>query len=174
LVPSRALQIKRSNKGLLLPGPEPRTIPLGLARGIKMHVDFAYQTQAFFGLYAFELNRHLRRLLRRGDRAFDVGAQRGYLSPLIARQTKAQVAAFECDDWWFDAMRRNFGLNPELDDLIVPVHGAVGLGGGAIGLDQWSGRRGFVPDFIKLESTAGSPMRCVPANASSASARRLF
>ena len=35
----------------LLPKPGVRTIPAGLARGVKMPIDFAYQTRTYLGLY---------------------------------------------------------------------------------------------------------------------------
>ena len=120
-----------------------------------MQIDFATQTHHYFGLYEVELNRYLRRILRRGIRSFDIGVQHGYDSLLIAQNTRAAVAAFECDDACLGLMSRNFALNPELAPLIRPVHGVVGTGRGEIRLDEWAHDSGFIPDFIKLDIDGG-------------------
>jgi hypothetical protein len=147
--------VKRALKTILFPSAGPRRLPVGLARGIRMHIDFTTQTHHYFGLYEVELNRHLRRILRRGVRSFDVGVQHGYDSLLIAKLTRARVAAFECDDACFEEMEQNFALNPQLRALIQPVRGIVGNGQGEIRLDQWAYNDGWVPDFIKLDIDGG-------------------
>jgi hypothetical protein len=147
--------MKQAVKRIVFGSPRPRRLPLGLARGIRMHIDFATQTHHYFGLYEAELNRHLRPILRRGVRSFDIGVQHGYDSLLIAQRTGAPVAAFERDEACFEEMERNFALNPQLEPLIRPVHGTVGNGAGEIGLDQWAYHDGFVPDFIKLDIECG-------------------
>jgi hypothetical protein len=147
--------MKQELKNILLPGAGPRRLPLGLARGIHMHIDFTTQTHHYFGLYEVELNRHLRRVLRRGIRSFDIGVQHGYDSLLMAQCTRAPVAAFECDEASFVEMDRNFALNPQLRPLIRPVRGIVGDGQDNIRLDHWAYNDGFVPDFIKIDIDGG-------------------
>ncbi len=117
-----------------------------------MHIDFARQTRAYLGLYEIELNRHLRRILRPGVSAFDVGAQHGYDSLVIAKLTHAPVAAFECDSDCLAGMNESFGLNPHLAPLIRSVSGMVGHD---LGLDEWAYGGGFIPDFIKLDIEGG-------------------
>jgi hypothetical protein len=120
-----------------------------------MHIDFASQTRMYLGLYELELDRHLRRILRPGVTAFDVGAQHGYDSLAIAKRTGARVAAFECDNACLHGMSDSFALNPELAPLIEPVPATVGTAAGEVGLDEWAYSRGFVPDFIKIDIEGG-------------------
>ncbi len=89
--------MKQAVKRVVLPSPGPRRLPVGIARGVRMRIDFATQTRTYLGLYEIELNRHLRRALRGGMTAFDVGAQHGYDSLVIAKHTRSPVAAFECE-----------------------------------------------------------------------------
>jgi len=89
------------------PGAGPRRIPIGIGRGLTMHIDFAEQTRTYLGLYEIELNRYLRRILKPGCTAFDIGAQYGYDSLVIAARTGARVAAFECEPVYARIMERN-------------------------------------------------------------------
>lgn len=132
-------------------GPAPRTVIAGVARGVRMRIDFSSQTRLYLGLYEIELDRHLRRLLRPGVTAYDVGAQHGYDALAIAKRTGARVAAFERDDECLQGMRESFGLNPWLAGLIEPVEATVGSGPTDLHLDDWAYNGGFVPDFIKLD-----------------------
>jgi hypothetical protein len=136
-----------------LPPPGPRRMPLGVSRGITMHVDFASQTRAFLGLYELELGRHLRRLCPLGSRAFDVGGQFGYDALVLAKLGGAAVASFEADAGCVATMRENFALNPLLGSLITPVTAWVGNGDdGTLALDDFAhSPQGFVPDVIKID-----------------------
>jgi len=149
--------LKSAIKGAILPrGCAPRTVPFGIARGLRMQIDFAHQTRIYLGLYEIELDRFLRRMLCPGLAAFDVGAQHGYDSLAIAKRTQAPVAAFECDGVCLAHMRESFALNPEVSALIHPVHAFVGPGDDQVELDAWAyGEDGFVPDFIKLDIEGG-------------------
>jgi hypothetical protein len=120
-----------------------------------MHIDFQHQTRTYFGLYELELSRYLKRILRPGVTAFDVGAQHGYDSLVIAKRTRTSVAAFECDATCVAAMTASFALNPTLATLIRSVQGLVGDEAGQVGLDDWAYNSGFVPDFIKLDIDGG-------------------
>jgi hypothetical protein len=143
-------------KRALLPPPGPRRLPLGIARGVRMEVDFAYLTRTYLGLYEVELNRHLRRILKPGITAFDVGAQNGYDALVIAKRTRAPVASFECDARQVARMAQTFALNPELEGLIRPVEAMVGDADTELGLDEFAfSDAGFVPDFIKLDIDGG-------------------
>ena len=143
--------MKQAAKRLLLPRPGPRRLRFGIGRGIRMQIDFQHQTRTYCGLYETELNRHLRRLLRPGMTALDVGAAVGYDSLVIARHTLAPVVAFERSGETVEAMVRNVALNPGLADLIRVEQASVGTGPGEVGLDDWCESEGFVPGFIKLD-----------------------
>ena len=144
--------MKQAIKAALLPSPGPRCLPLGLGRGLRMQIDFRHQTRTYLGLYEIELDRHLRRILRPGMSSFDVGAQHGYDSLVVAKRTRARVAAFECDAGCISGMRESFALNPDLAPLIQPVQATVGFD---LGLDEWAYGDGFVPDFIKVDIEGG-------------------
>jgi Methyltransferase FkbM domain len=148
--------VKQALKKAVLPDPGPRRFRFGIARGCRMLVDFDSQTHIYLGLYEMELNRYLRRLLRSGTTTFDVGVQHGYDSLLVANQTRASVASFECDPKCIERMRLNFALNSEIEGLITIIEGTVGDGADDIRLDQWAyGEKGFVPDLIKIDIDGG-------------------
>ena len=147
--------MKQAIKRIVLPAPGPRRLPVGIGRGVRMWIDFQHQTRTYLGLYEIELNRHLRRILRPGVTALDVGAQHGYDSLVIAKHTRTSVAAFECDAACVVRMTESFALNPTLASLIRPVQAMVGDDVGHLGLDEWAYDGGFVPDFIKLDIDGG-------------------
>jgi Methyltransferase FkbM domain len=147
--------LKQRTKEVLLPEPGPYAVPFGIARGVRMNVDFAFQTRTFFGLYEIELNKFLRDVLRPGVKAFDVGGQYGYDALVIAKRTQAPVATFECDAHCMELMKGNFALNPELAPVIRPVEATVGDAVDQLGLDDWIATDGFIPDFIKVDIDGG-------------------
>ena len=143
--------MKQAAKRWLLPGPGPRRLRLGIARGVCMEIDFLDQTRMYCGLYETELNHHLRRFLRPGVAALDVGAAVGYDSLVIARHTHAPVVAFERSAEAVEVMLSNIALNPGLADLIRVEEASVGCGPGEVGLDEWCEREEFAPGFIKVD-----------------------
>jgi hypothetical protein len=148
--------MKQTVKRALLPAPGPRRLPLGIASGVRMQIDFQHQSRTYLGLYEIELNRPLRRILRPGVTAFDVGAQHGYDALVIAKHTQARVVSFECEEECVRGMDATFALNPELAPLVTTVEAMVGDGDGALGLDEYAyGDDGFVPDFVKLDIEGG-------------------
>jgi hypothetical protein len=133
---------------------KPRRIPLGPARGMKMQVDFRYDTAFFLGVYETELNDQYRALVHKSDTCFDVGAHRGWDSLLLSKLNGgAPVLAFDNNLANVAATERNAALN----GLPVRAINAFvnGQGGdGAITLDE-AARKYFVPDFIKMDIEGG-------------------
>lgn len=84
----------------------------------------------------------LRRLLRRGDRFIDVGANIGVYS-LIAAECGAEVIAFEPGTAAIAALRRNVALN-DLGGRIEVRQEAVGAGSGEIEFVDGVGTMGHV------------------------------
>jgi hypothetical protein len=84
-------------KSRLLPiGPAPRTVPLGLFRGLRLRLDFASQLQIFLGLWERETYSFVRRWSPRCHTAIDVGACRGEFTLLFLTQLQMrQVIAIE-------------------------------------------------------------------------------
>jgi hypothetical protein len=138
-------------RAVLPAGTAPRTVKAGIARGVRMNLDFAEHTRMYLGLYELEIDRHLRRILAPGVSCFDVGAQHGYDALAMAKRTGARIAAFECQPSALAGMQASFALNPALAGLIEPVHAMVGNAPGCLGLDEWAYGPGFVPDFIKVD-----------------------
>lgn len=143
---------KQTIKRAVLPSPGVRRLRFGLARGVRMRIDFENQTRTYLGMYETELNKSLRKILRPGVTSFDIGAQYGYDALLIAKHTRATVASFECDPNCVAQMTGNFALNPDLVHLIRPVMARVG---DELSLDEWAFGEGFVPDFIKFDIEGG-------------------
>ena len=137
-------------KRKLLPsGLVPRTLPMGLGRGIVMDIDFAHETRLFLGLYELEVARHIRRMCSPGAVSYDVGGQHGYDALVFAKLTGGRVESFECSDSAVARMRHSFGQNAELASLINLVHAMVGAGNdGTLALDEHGGPR---PDFLKVD-----------------------
>ena len=162
--------MKRLAKRVLLPPSGAHSMPVGIGRGIRMNFDFSRNTRLYAGLYEKELNRHLRRLLKPGTTAFDVGAQLGYYSLVIAGLTRSAVAAFECDPACVGVMERNLALNPALADVVelVPRLSATvrtRSESTIMHIRSWVSR----PASSRSTSTAASWLFCAPRVAFSAS-----
>ena len=129
-----------------------RRIPFGPAAGVVMDIDFAHQTRMFLGLYEFELNARFRRLVRPGARCFDVGANVGYHSLMLAKLSRRPVVAFEPDPEALARLRANLALNPFEIHVVTQAVGAAdsATAGGTITLDRAS-RDHFMPDFVKMD-----------------------
>lgn len=141
-----------AKRAILPTGLHERTLPLGLARGLRMDIDFAHETRMYLGLYEIEMNRHLRRICTPGITSFDVGAQQGFDALVFAKLTGARVASFEREEGLVSRLQHTIALNPDLAHLIEPVLATVGSGedGRSMTLDGYADRH-FVPDFIKID-----------------------
>ncbi len=141
-------------------GKRRRRLPLGIARGISLDIDFSVQTKIFLGLYEIELNRYLRRLCRPGFNCFDVGAQFGYDALVLAKLSGGRVASFECDPDMYLELERNLRYNERLRRNIESVQGYIASHTdeqrGWLSLDDVAFDDGmFVPDFIKIDIEGG-------------------
>ncbi len=87
------MSLRRMVKGTILPS-EPRvvTIPFGLYRGLRLKIDFQFQSQFYLGLYEAETNRAIRSVLHRAKWMIDIGAGAGELSILFKRAGATVVA----------------------------------------------------------------------------------
>jgi precorrin-6B methylase 2 len=146
---------------LLPDGPAVRRIPLGLARGVRMEIDFSFQSRLYAGIFEIELARTFRALCRPGTDCFDVGAREGYFTLALAKLSAGgRVLAFEVDPGWCASLRRNIDANPflvprpEVRQAHVAAstdqeRGDVTLDDSAFSVD------GFVPDLIKIDIEGG-------------------
>jgi len=153
---SLPLKLLRQCKNGVLPGGEHvRALPLGIARGLRVSLDFRHQTRLFLGLYEIELNRHIRRLCCAHDNVFDVGGSIGYDALIFARLTGGRVISFEADSNIAVRLARTFQANPALrpnleivrafvSDIVDPPSDQTTLDAIAYG-------DGFVPQIIKID-----------------------
>jgi hypothetical protein len=87
------MSLRRAIKRVILPT-KPRivTIPFGLYCGLRLKIDFQYQSQFYLGLYEAETNRAIRSVLHRAKWFIDIGAGMGELSILFKRLGATVVA----------------------------------------------------------------------------------
>src|SRR5436305_3472616 len=111
----RSLAVLQRAKRLLPPGP--RKVPLGLGRGVRMHVDFSQTSRHYLGLYEIEVSRYIKTVCRPGAVCFDVGGSHGYDALVFAKLTGARVVTFE--PVTTDLLRSNLALNPDLEPLVT-------------------------------------------------------
>lgn len=141
----------RRLKNLMLPkSVKPRTVPLGLARGARMMVDFRWDAGFFFGRHERELFAHYKRLVRPGTRCFDVGAYRGWNAVIFARLSgNAGVVTFESNPRTLGHLRDTVDLSGY--DVNI-VHGYVGDGASEdqVTLDD-AAEQYFAPGFVKVD-----------------------
>ncbi|MGH2770168.1 MAG: FkbM family methyltransferase [Actinomycetota bacterium] len=154
--------ITHLKRSLLPPGKRVRPLAAGIGRGIRMEIDFAFQTRMFFGLYEVELNRHLRRLCPPGASSFDVGGGHGYHALVMARLSGGITLSFDCEARVCEEARRNVRANPELCSLVQVRHAFVApvtdetQHPPRLALDDVAfGDGGFVPDLIKIDIEGG-------------------
>jgi hypothetical protein len=140
-------------KAALLPPPGPRRLPVGVGRGLRLHVDFAQHTGLYLGLYEIELNRHLRRLCPSGTSAFDVGGSFGYDALVLARLGGGPVLSFEADPAAAARLRANVALNDGIGRIDV-MTGYVGCRDGMTRLDDVVAST-FVPGVVKIDVDGG-------------------
>ena len=148
-------------KRMLLPsGTAMRRLPFGIARGLRMEIDFRIQTKTYLGLYEIELNRCIREMCSTGARCFDVGGQFGYDALVFAKLTDGLVRSFDWDADAVATMRRTFAANPQMCDRIDVLHAIIAdqsdTSSRRLSLDDaaW-GPGGFVPDVVKIDIDGG-------------------
>ncbi len=144
--------LSRIRRAVLPRGARVRRVPLGPGSGLKVEIDFDADASFYFGYYEIPLNRYFRRLVRRGDKCFDVGAYRGWHALVLAKLTAAPVVTFDTNPATAELIRRNAWHNG-FD--ITLKQGYVGSGEpGTISLDD-AAREFFTPDFIKMDIEGG-------------------
>lgn len=147
------------NRVLRVPkGSKPRTVPLGLYRGIRMEIDFRHQSQFYLGLWEAETHPWLRRFSRGVRTAVDIGAAGGEHTLYFAVRTGAvKVYAFEPSPEQCRRLRENLALNPGAGNSeVVICQQFVGTTGGGdrIALDSLRDRMEF-PCLIKMDIDGG-------------------
>ena len=148
------MSFRSALKSALLPSkPDFRRFPFGISSGIVMRVDFSHQSRLLAGLYEVEIAGHCKRLLGQSKNAFDIGANAGYYSLILAKHTGGEVIAVEPENSGIAEMQANFDKNPY---PVTPVQAMVGIAtsDNMVTLDQLS-QNHFSPDFIKMDIEGG-------------------
>lgn len=140
----------RPFKRLLPRGTRNRRLLFGPAAGCVMPIDLHSRLRTYLGVYEFELNRHFRRMVKRGANCFDIGGRDGYDALMIASLSRGRVVSFECDAAGAESMRRVFAANPALSIQVVEAFVGLELGPGYTTIDR-AAEQLFVPDFIKMD-----------------------
>ena len=102
------------------------TIAAGGLQGLTMLLDLHSEKDYWLGTYEPELQTALAELVQPGMVAYDVGANAGYISLLLARLAgpQGQVFAFEALPENVERLQRNVALN-HLEAQVSVVHAAV-------------------------------------------------
>ncbi len=125
---------------------------MGPARGLRMSGPDSLRI--YLGYYETELNPWLKRMVRPGFRAFDIGAQHGLDALAIARLGAVSTLAVESDPSLEKVIHRNV-LRNDLDSRVDVEIGFVGNGSeGTVSIDHLASRH-FAPDFVKMDIEGG-------------------
>jgi hypothetical protein len=138
---------------------ELHTIRIGLASGIRMHLNPARAgVRVLLGRYEPPLMRWMKRTIQPGSVVFDIGANDGHEALIAAKLAgpTGRVFAFEPLDEAKELLRRNLEANPELAKRIEVLGYMVGKthdpANGIVSLDGLY-REGKVPhpDVVKMD-----------------------
>jgi hypothetical protein len=151
---------------LIRPGRRSRAVPCGIYAGLQLNLDLATEFQIYVGLWERETYRWITACLNRSDWMIDVGAGKGELPLLFAKQPNIRkVVAIEPSASECQILRDNIASN--LHSIEVPltiIQKFVGttLGENYVSLDEISTDcvgRGFIKvdvDHFELDVLASA------------------
>lgn len=145
--------VSKLKSGLVSDVTRPRTVPLGLYKGLRIDINLQNQSQLYVGLWERETHGAIRRALRRAAWCIDVGAGAGELAILFARsESVRKVVAIEPNPANALAMRANLAHNGLPPDRIEVLEKLAGSGEGAnyVPLDALDVDR-TAPGFLKID-----------------------
>jgi len=125
--PRLARLIRRGLNRAAPPGLAEATVAAGALAGIRLSLDLHAEKDYWLGTYEPELQDAIVQLVQPGSVAYDLGANIGYISLLLARRVgeAGRVYAFEALPSNLERLQVNLALN-ELGQRVVLVPGAVG------------------------------------------------
>jgi FkbM family methyltransferase len=135
--------------------PQGRTVvkvQAGGLQGASLELDLHNEKDYWLGTYEMDLQAAIRRLIEPGSTVYDVGANVGYISLLLALQvgSQGQVIAIEALPLNVQRLQRNIELNAFAAN-IVPIQAAV--------VDKQSKVRFLVHASASMGKAAGSAGR---------------
>ncbi len=141
--------LRRLKNQLLPRGKHFRRLPFGPASGCILNIDFKQHAGLYLGQYEKEIEPHFLRLIKTGNKCFDVGGQGGYDALIMAKLSGEPVISFECDAPAAQEMRETFAKNR------FSIQTVETFVGGADNASQMTLDRAattyFMPDFIKMD-----------------------
>jgi len=143
--------LKALLKGSLLPsGEQPMGVRAGLYRGLQLVVEPQDSAQSPFGLQEAETHPFIRKMLRQARRLIDVGAEKGEMVLLLARNCIESLAADMNDDGRIGrhAALNGIALGPLLDVTARYVGTAAATN--VVSLDTLARRRQGA-GFVKID-----------------------
>ena len=99
-------------------GRRPRKVKAGVTAGVSMLLDRRYDVQRELGMYEIETRSAIRRLLKPGSVALDIGCGDGYES-LGWAKLGSTVYAYDPDPTVIERFRSNLALNPDVASRIT-------------------------------------------------------
>jgi len=142
-------------------------VAAGSLQGAVLNLDLRAEKDYWLGTYEPELQTAISDFVRPGMVAYDVGANIGYISLMLARQTglKGRVFSFEALPANLERLRGNLALNDFASVTIVvpaavvetsrPVRFLVGPSGGMGKAEGSAGRQEFdYPEVIQTDGIA--------------------
>ena len=125
--PRLARLIRRGLNRAAPPGLTEVTVASGELAGMRLSLDLHAEKDYWLGTYEPDLQEAIVQLVQPGSVAYDLGANIGYISLLLARRAGAagRVYAFEALPSNLERLRFNLALNG-LEQRVVVVPGAVG------------------------------------------------
>ncbi|MCS6908321.1 MAG: FkbM family methyltransferase [Anaerolineales bacterium] len=120
-LPWLAKWLRRAVNRSIQPGWQWVEITAGGLRGLSMLLDLHQEKDYWLGTYEPQLQRTVRELVRPGQVAYDIGANVGYITLLLARRVGAQgqVIAFEPLPENAERLRQNARANAHLAPIEV-------------------------------------------------------
>lgn len=150
--PLLARLIRRSMNAAVEDGLTEVEVAAGDLRGYRLLLNLKTEKSRWLGTYEPELAEAARAFLKPGMTVYDVGANIGYLSLLLAHHVRphGKVFAFEALPSNAERIRRNLALNA-LENRITLIESAVADRGGEITF--------FVHESVGMGKVAGSAGR---------------
>jgi FkbM family methyltransferase len=137
-------------------------IAAGGLEGMPMLLDMQTEKDFWLGTYEPEMQSALRELIKPGMTVYDVGANVGYVTLMIAKLTGAggKVYAFEALPDNVERLRHNVELN-DYTDRVTIFPGAVGVSAGEVkflvhasgGMGKAAGSAGRTDEYYQREIT---------------------
>jgi len=124
--PWLAKRIRRSLNDAVSPGLTETIVASGQLKGARFLLDLQREKDYWLGTYEMELQAGITALVKPGSTAYDLGANIGYISLLLARCAgdHGRVYAFEALPANQDRLKQNIQLN-SLDNQVIVVPAAV-------------------------------------------------